>query len=297
MSNQLTTLPQLKNMLSGEATKKRFQEILGQKAPGFISSILSVANSNSLLQKAEPMSVMNAAVIAATLDLPINPTLGMAAIVPYGNQAQFQIMTKGLTELSLRSGQFISLINEIVYEGQLISKNKFTGEYVFDEDLKKSDKVIGYMAYYKLTNGFEKTMYMTIEEIQAHAGKFSQTYKRNQGVWKDNFDAMGLKTVLKLLLSKYAPKSIEMQRAITFDQATVKDNLIERDIEEVTPDYVDNENNSSVVDIPHEEITPEDQENYYAECQFNPELAPEYFAQGKISKEQFDQVNKLLGKK
>ena len=290
-----TTLPQLKSMLSGEATKKRFQEILGQKAPGFISSILSVANSNTLLQKAEPMSVMNAAVIAATLDLPINPTLGMAAIVPYGNQAQFQIMTKGLTELSLRSGQFISLINEVVYDGQLVSKNKFTGEYVFNEDLKKSDKVIGYMAYYKLTNGFEKTMYMTVEEIQAHALKFSQTYKRNQGVWRDNFDAMGLKTVLKLLLSKYAPKSIEMQRAIAFDQATVKDNLIERDIEDVNPEYVDNDNNNQIT-IVAEEVTAEDVQKFFEEALKDPSLAAEYLAQGKINQLQYDEIQFKGGK-
>ena len=241
------------------------------------------------------MSVMNAAVIAATLDLPINPTLGMAAIVPYGNQAQFQIMTKGLTELSLRSGQFISLINEVVYDGQLVSKNKFTGEYVFNEDLKKSDKVIGYMAYYKLTNGFEKTMYMTVEEIQAHALKFSQTYKRNQGVWRDNFDAMGLKTVLKLLLSKYAPKSIEMQRAIAFDQATVKDNLIERDIEDVNPEYVDNDNNNQIT-IVAEEVTAEDVQKFFEEALKDPSLAAEYLAQGKINQLQYDEIQFKGGK-
>lgn len=242
MSNQATVKSplDLKGVLNADITKKRFTELLGRKAPGFISSILSVVGSNSLLEKADPQSVLNAAVIAATLDLPINPTLGMAAIVPYKGQAQFQIMTRGLTELSLRSGQFAALINEIVYEGQLINKNKFTGDYVFDEDAKTSDKVIGYMAYYKLINGFEKTSYMTVEEVESHAKKYSQSYKKNSGVWVDDFDAMGLKTVLKLLLSKYAPKSIEMQTAIVFDQSNTKENLIEKNIEDITPEYIDN---------------------------------------------------------
>lgn len=244
-----TTLPQLKSLLGGEAVKQRFNEILGKKAPGFISSILSAVNSNPMLRNADPQSILNSAVIAATLDLPINSNLGLSAIVPYNDSktrttvAQFQLMYKGLIELCLRSGQFSSLIDEVVYEGQLVKKNRFTGEYVFDEDAKTSDKVIGYMAYFRLVNGFEKTHYMTVEEVEAHARKYSQSYKKGFGVWKDDFDIMARKTVLKLLLAKYAPKSIEMQRAITFDQATVKGDLTESDtkLDEVEIEYVDNE--------------------------------------------------------
>lgn len=249
-----STLPQLKGMLGAESVKKRFQEILGKKAPGFISSVLSCVNSNNLLQTAEPQSVLNSAVIAATLDLPINPNLGFAAIVPYkdrmrGNIAQFQLMYKGLIELCLRSGQFSALIDEVVYEGQLVSKNKFTGEYIFDEDKKTSDKPIGYMAYFRLVNGFEKTFYMTVEEVEAHAKKYSQSYKKGYGVWKDDFDIMARKTVLKLLLAKYAPKSIEMQQAIIFDQAAVKNDLVKDDVNEAEIEYVDNDPQASLADM------------------------------------------------
>ena len=128
MENQITPVKQLKSMLGSESIKSRFREILDKNAPGFISSILSVVNSNDLLQKAEPQSVLNSAVIAATLNLPINPNLGYAAIVPFNDRkkgiclAQFQLMYKGLVELCLRSGQFASLIDEVVYEGQLVKK-------------------------------------------------------------------------------------------------------------------------------------------------------------------------------
>ena len=144
-----TTLPQLKSLLNGDSVKTRFNEILGKKAPGFISSVISAVNGNTMLQTADPQSILNSAVIAATLDLPINSNLGLSAIVPYYDSklrttvAQFQLMYKGLIELCLRSGQFSSLIDEVVYEGQLVKKNKFTGEYIFDEDSKTSDKVIG----------------------------------------------------------------------------------------------------------------------------------------------------------
>lgn len=244
-----TTLSQLKSLLNGDSVKTRFNEILGKKAPGFISSVISAVNGNTMLQTADPQSILNSAVIAATLDLPINSNLGLSAIVPYYDSklrttvAQFQLMYKGLIELCLRSGQFSSLIDEVVYEGQLVKKNKFTGEYIFDEDSKTSDKVIGYMAYFRLVNGFEKTHYMTVGEVEAHAKKYSQSYKKGFGVWKDDFDTMARKTVLKLLLAKYAPKSIEMQLAITFDQATIKGDLTQQDtsVDEVEIEYVDND--------------------------------------------------------
>ena len=125
----------------------------------------------------------------------------------------------------MRSGQCQSIINEVVYEGQLVKKNKFTGEYIFDEDAKKSDKIIGFMAYFRLTNGFEKYDYMSVEEVKQHAQKFSQTFRKGSGIWKDHFEAMGCKTVLKRLLTKYAPKSIEMQQIAMFDQNVVSGDI------------------------------------------------------------------------
>lgn len=237
MSNQ-TTAVTLKSMLGNDNVKARFQEILGKKAPGFISSILSVANSNTLLQKADPKTVMNAAVIAATLDLPINPNLGFAYIVPYGNQGSFQLGYKGLIQLCMRSGQYSKIEVNEVYEGEVKIKNRFTGEYEFNEPT--SDKLVGVLAYFKLTNGFEKYLYMSKEECEAHGKKYSQTFKRGGGLWSTEFWAMAKKTCLKLLLSKYGILSIEMQRAQTFDQAVVKNDLINDNVDEAEVEYVDN---------------------------------------------------------
>lgn len=205
----------------------KIKDVLGSEkvAAGFISSVISIANGSKELRKADPMTVVGAAMVAATLQLPIVPTIGLAYIVPYKGQAQFQIGYKGLIELAERSGQFKNIIDEVVYEGQLIKKNRFTGEYVFDEDAKKSDKVIGYMARFDLINGFSKTIFWTREEVEAHAQKFSQAYRSGWSCpWKSDYDAMARKTVLKALFSKYAPKSIQMQNAIAFDQASVKAN-------------------------------------------------------------------------
>lgn len=133
----------------------------------------------------------------------------------------------------MRSGQFKNISVSPIYKGQLVSQNPLTG-FVFDFEKKESDEVIGYASFFQLINGFEKTFFMTKEEVTKHGTKYSQTFRKGFGLWKDDFDAMACKTVLKLLLSKYAPLSIEMQTAITTDGAVVKD----VDTNEV--DYVDN---------------------------------------------------------
>lgn len=234
-------LVKLRETLKAPSVEAKFKEMLGKRAPQFMTSITTLVSNSTLLQKADVNSIIMGAAAAASMDLPINPNLGYAALVPYNSKdgcfAQLQIMWKGLVELFLRSGQCKSIICETVYDGQLVKKNKFTGEYVFDEDAKKSDKIVGFMSYFKLLNGFEKTEYMTVEEVKAHAQKFSQTYRSGRGVWKEQFEAMAKKTVVKQLLSKWAPKSIEMNQAIMFDQGVVRGDVA--DMENADVVYAD----------------------------------------------------------
>ena len=243
-------LVKLRETLKAPSVEAKFKEMLGKRAPQFMTSITTLVSNSTLLQKADVNSIIMGAAAAASMDLPINPNLGYAALVPYNSKdgcfAQLQIMWKGLVELFLRSGQCKSIICETVYDGQLVKKNKFTGEYVFDEDAKKSDKIVGFMSYFKLLNGFEKTEYMTVEEVKAHAQKFSQTYRSGRGVWKEQFEAMAKKTVVKQLLSKWAPKSIEMNQAIMFDQGVVRGDVA--DMENADVVYADSAKNETVSD-------------------------------------------------
>ena len=251
MANEVTTTQQkpqtLQQLMNSGAVMKKLNDVLGseKKAASFISSVISVANGNNQLRNANPMTILGSAMVAATLDLPVVPTLGLAYIVPYKGQAGFQLGYKGLIELAERSGQFKNIIDEVVYEGQLVKKNKFTGEYEFDEDAKKSDKVIGYMARMDLINGFSKTIFWTKEEVEAHAKKFSQAFRSGYtSPWKSDFDAMARKTVLKALFAKYAPKSVAIQQAIKFDQSVAKPADITDDdltIDAFDVNYVDNE--------------------------------------------------------
>ena len=245
MSTQLTT----RSFFEKPDVQKKFAEMLGKRSTQFITSVMQVANSNELLAKATPTSIYGAAVTAAVLDLPIQNNLGFAYIVPYNDRnsgqciAQFQLGYKGLIQLALRSGQFKNISVCEIYEGQIVSENPLTG-YVFDFSKRDSNNIVGYAAYFALINGFEKTEYMSREKIEAHGKKFSQTFKKGFGVWKDDFDSMAKKTVLKLTLSKYAPLSVETQKAITFDQSVTNDG------ENV--EYIDHVN--EVVDVQAEEV-------------------------------------------
>lgn len=255
----------IQSLMNSPAVMSKISKCLGteKKAAAFASSVISIATGSTLLRNCNPTTILGAAMVAATLDLPIVPTLGMAYIVPYKGQCQFQIGYKGLIELAERSGVFRNIIDEAVYEGQLVRKNKFTGEYVFDEDAKKSDNVIGYMARFDLTNGFSKTIYWSKEEVEAHAKKFSQAYSKGYSTpWKTDYDAMARKTVLKSLFAKYAPKSISyaLQTAITFDQSVSApkhtDNISEDVLELNSFDvvYADNDGNEAAVEARKETV-------------------------------------------
>lgn len=250
MSNQQIATQQqsVKQFFSQEIIKNKIQEVLGKRSNQFITTVLQIASSNDLLAKADPVSILNASMVAATLDLPINQNLGFAYIIPFNQKqkdgsykavAQFQLGYKGFIQLAQRSGQFKTISATPIYDGQLIESNPLTG-FKFDFGSKKSDIIIGYAAYFELLNGFQKTLYMTVDEMKQHGLKFSQTYKKGYGLWKDDFDSMAQKTVIKLLLSKFAPLSIEMQKAIITDQGIVNDlkgeNVTYDDHEEVKVD-------------------------------------------------------------
>lgn len=216
----------LKGMLESAAYKKKFEEMLGRKAAGFMSSIIAVTNNNNYLMKADPATVIGAAAQAAMLDLPINQSLGFAYIVPYKGAAQFQLGYKGYIQLAQRSGQYVDIGAKTVYEGELEYENRLLDKFRFGE--RTGDKVIGYLAYFRLTNGFEKMLFMTLDEMQAHAKKYSQNYKGGTDKWGlADFNVMAEKTVLKRLLSKFGPLSIEsvqMSQALSNDGGIISMN-------------------------------------------------------------------------
>ena len=231
MANSLQTsgLSQLKGVLANETMKRNFENILKDNAGAFMASIIELYQSDGYLQKCDPNKVVLEALKAATLKLPINKSLGFAYIIPYGTTPTMQLGYKGIIQLAQRSGQYKYLNAGEVYEGEAVNYNRITGMLEISGEAT-SDKVIGYFAYFQLKNGFEKAVYWSVEKVLAHAKKFSQAYKsgKKDSPWFTNFDAMALKTVLKSIVTKYGPMSVEFADAMAHDN----DDRIEAEVEE-----------------------------------------------------------------
>jgi recombination protein RecT len=233
MANITTTQqkaqPKFSVAIKGDAYQKLINVTLGDKevARKFVAEISSVVSQNYQLQECEAGSILSAGLLAQSVNLSLAPSLGLAYLVPYNSKsvkkAQFQISYKGLIQLAQRSGVISRLNARAVHENEIGGYNRFgEPEFVFGDEFQPT-KIVGYFAYFITTQGFEKTMYMTVEQCKAHAKKYSKSYGNGKGtdLWTDDFDFMCKKTVLKLLLNRYAPLSIEMQKAIQADQATV----------------------------------------------------------------------------
>lgn len=220
------TVNQLMNsILDGEKMRGRFNDLLGKRAPQFVSSLVSMVNADQNLQKAffeAPMTVIQSGLKAAAFDLPIDQNLGYAYIVPFNNykdgqkrmEATFILGWKGMHQLALRTGAYKTINVVDVREGELKRYNRLTEEvdleFIGDEDRREATPVIGYVGYYRLVNGAEKTIYMTVKQIEAHEKKFRKGQYQGKG-WRDNWDAMARKTVYRRLIGKWGVMSIEYQ--------------------------------------------------------------------------------------
>lgn len=224
---QVSVVALLNDMLDRDGMRKRFDELLGKRAPQFISSIVSMVNADKNLQQAfyeSPMTVIQSSLKAAMFDLPIDQSLGYAYIVPFKNykkdigakkmEATFILGWKGMHQLALRTGAYKTINVVDVREGELKRYNRLTEEvdidFVEDEDAREALPVIGYVGYYRLINGAEKTVYMSVKAITAHEKKFRKGEYQGKG-WRDDWDAMARKTVYRILIGKWGVMSIDYQ--------------------------------------------------------------------------------------
>jgi len=237
MGYEVTNKPKFSLQISSVGYQNLIKNTLGDKklAQQFVADISTVVGNNDRLQQCDAASIVSGGLTAYTLHLPMSPTLGYCYLIPYGNKAQFQIGWKGLLQLAIRTEKYTAIGTNAVRESEYLGVDKRTREPLieFKNAVDLDEKIVGYMAYFDMCNGFTKTWYMSTEEIEAHAKKYSKSYVSGKGtnVWRDDFDGMAQKTVLKQLLSKYGLLSPEMQKAIQYDQAVVDENG--------NPEYVD----------------------------------------------------------
>jgi recombination protein RecT len=222
------------------------------RATRFVTTVVSAVSATPALQKCEVPSIISSALQGEALNLSPSPSLGEYAIVPYGAKwdaqlqdfktykAKFQIMTNGICQLAMRSGQYEDLDAMEIREGEYKGKDKRTGkpviEFIEDDDERESKAIIGYYAYFKLLNGFFKSIYLPRAKVIEHAKRFSKAFnyevylkvqngeelgwkeaKSAETPWIQHFDSMAKNLALRKVL-KNAPKSIEMRTAEEYEE-------------------------------------------------------------------------------
>lgn len=275
-------IDKFKSVIDAPSVQTQFQNAMGQHKEAFIASLIDLYTGDASLQKCAPKAIVAEALRAATLRLPLNKALGFSYIVVFNNSVKdangtwqkiptptFLLGYKGYIQLAMRTGQYRTINADVVYDGEVRKVSKLTGEIALDGE-KKSEKIVGYFCYFELMNGFNKTLYMSIEEMAKYAIQYSPSFRGGKKPtvesliksaqdneptskvgWEGNFTDMALKTVMRRLLSKYGYLSVEMHNAIESDvnsaEASRNDiisdnankqkiNLSEDDYEEVKDD-------------------------------------------------------------
>lgn len=263
----VSTLKRFNACIASEQTQNYLQQVLHERKSSFVNNLVALVSNQTNLQECAPMSLVYAALKATALNLPLDPNLGFAYIIPYKNnkknatEAQFQIGYRGLIQLAIRSGQYLLLNVTEVRQGEYRGENLLTGEVdIAMVPNRESQPVIGYVAFFRLVNGFTKVLYMTVEKVKEHALRYSQTYSskndyvRKSSKWTTDFDEMAKKTVLKLLLGKYGPLSVEMRDAIQDDQSVIDDQGEARYLDNPEEQHPAEENIHEAVEAQKEEM-------------------------------------------
>lgn len=279
----------MKSCISAPSVQEQFKNALGEHKDAFVASLIDLFTGDKQLQMCKPGLIVAEALRAATLRLPLNKALGFAYIIVFNNNVKnadgsstkvptptFVPGYKGYIQLAMRTGQYRTINADFVYEGEMRKVSKLTGEIALDGE-KKSDKIIGYFCYFELLNGFNKTLYVSVEDMAAYALRYSPSFKGRykptaealikaaqenqvgqQVGWSGNFNDMALKTVIRRLLSKYGYLSVEMQNALSKDteeHTETRDEIVSNSArQEITLD----ETQYTVVDVETGEIKEEE---------------------------------------
>lgn len=236
------------SFLSSEKVKENVINVVGKDdSQRFISSVVSAVQTNPDLAKCTNQSILSAALLGHSLNLPQSPQMGFFYMVPFNNknkgvtEAQFQMSYKGLLQLAMRSGQYQKINVSSIKEGELKSYDPITETFEFapitDYEKRQDLPTIGYYAYFVLNNGFKKEIYWSKERMDAHAKRYSMSYKKgwNSSIWVTDFDAMAYKTLIRQLIGKWGIMSVDMETAYRSDMAVMDENGM--------PNYVDNPEN------------------------------------------------------
>ena len=239
--------PTFTQVISSESYQKMLSSAIQDETlkQQFVTAIVSAVSSNEKVAACTPKSIISAGLKCVSLGFMPGGDLGDAYLIPYGNTCTLQLGYKGLIRLAQRSGQCKTINMGIVQKGQTVHVDQLTGDVTISGEPEEVDSpAIGYFAFLRLNgSGFEKTEYMTKQQAIAHAARYAktsfdkETFKRfeqfretgegmtqaeaerlESGVYYSNFDQMAMKTVLRRLLLRWAPMSLQYQQMLEEDE-------------------------------------------------------------------------------
>jgi len=172
----------------------------------------------------DPTSLAGAIVTCSQLGLEPDPLLGQAYLIPFRNTRRgvFEVVVipgyKGLMKLARNSGEIATIDAHPVAE-----RDKFSYNYGLKPDLYHSPtlhdpgEVIAYYAVATFKSGGGQFIVMSHQQMEEHRDKFSRAAERGDSPWQTDFDAMALKTCIRLMV-KFLPSSVELQQAASLDE-------------------------------------------------------------------------------
>lgn len=248
LSQKALAVKNFQAVMNNSYYQSLLQNTLKDNKGAFTTSLMELFTSDPQLMQCNPNALMGEAVKAAGLRLPINKQLGQAYIVVFKNKdkATGQLVptptliigTKGYINLALRTNKYININKGTVYEGEFQGFDKVTGSLDISGE-KLSDVPVGYFAYFKQKSGFEKIMYMTIDDVCKFAKTYAPTVKFSKITWQElkelaikqsvegeggglgwfaGFQDMAEKTVLRQLLSSWGELSVDAEQVINADE-------------------------------------------------------------------------------
>lgn len=237
-----TQIEKVSDFMRSEGVKERFAEIVGGNNVGaYISSVLLAVADSRDLQACTIASVYISAMRAATLHLSVDPGTGQAYLVPFKDKATLIVGYKGLMDMAVRTGKYRYINVGPVYEGEIVHEDRISGFHSIDPESRAVSKVIiGYLGAFQLYSGYSKTLYMTVDEIHAHAKKYSRVYDNPRSFWQKDPGGMEKKTVLRLLLRRWG--YIDPADTATLESIeTEHDNAIEVEPEDLDAEQTEPE--------------------------------------------------------
>lgn len=206
----------------------------GAEAKQLVRDAITCVRTIRDLDKCDPASVLGALMTCAQLGLRPG-VLGHAWPLPYwdsranpdengrgrgGHRAHLVIGYQGYIELGHRSGQIRDIVARTVHANDHFDVDYGLADNLVHKPLMKGPRgdVVAYYAIVRYASGGHTFWVMTHDEMKEWRDLYAPRNRQKEivGPWVNNFNAMGLKTVI-LRTVKFMPRSTELAEAVEVD--------------------------------------------------------------------------------